>query len=60
VERLAERLRSAAAFGDVTELSALARELAAGPAATRPLASRIAQLAGEFDFGALHQLASSL
>jgi PAS domain S-box-containing protein len=60
VERLAARLQSAAAIGDVTELTALARELAAGPAATRPLASRIAQLAGEFEFDALQQLASSL
>jgi PAS domain S-box-containing protein len=60
VERLAERLQSAAAIGDVTELTALARELAAGPAATRPLASRVAQLAGEFEFGALQELASSL
>jgi PAS domain S-box-containing protein len=59
VERVAERLQAAAALGDVTELTALARELAAGPHDTRDLGNRIAQLAGEFEFGALEQLAAS-
>jgi hypothetical protein len=57
-------IRSAAApirdRRDVTELTALARDFAAGPAATRPLAARVTQLAGDFEFGALQELASSL
>jgi CheY-like chemotaxis protein len=60
VERLAERLQTAAALGDVTELTALARELSTGPLETRGLANRIAELTGEFEFGALEQLAALL
>jgi CheY-like chemotaxis protein len=60
VERVAERLQAAAALGDVTELTALARELAGGPRHTRDLAERIAQLAGDFEFEARQQLAATL
>ncbi len=59
VERIAERLQAAAALGDVSELSALARELegAAGPA--RALGERIALLSRDFDFDALQNLAAT-
>jgi hypothetical protein len=58
--QLYEARRPRSAIGDVTELTPLARELAAGPAARRPLAARVTQLAGQFDFGARQALASFL
>ena len=60
VERVAERLQAAAALGDIAALNALARELAAGPQATRDLAARVAQLTGDFEFEGLQALASDL
>ena len=59
VERIAERLRGAAALGDVGELGVLARELAAATGPARALGERIAQLTRDFDFDALQDLAAT-
>jgi len=59
VERIAERLRGAAALGDVGELGALARELDAAPGPARALGARIAQLTRDCDFDALQDLAAT-
>ncbi len=58
--RLAARLAEAAAMGSVTDLDALARELAAGPAEDAALGSQIGELAAAFDFEALGALATRL
>jgi CheY-like chemotaxis protein len=60
VARVAERLQSAAALGDIAALNALARELAAGPADTRDLAATVAQLTSDFEFEGLQDLAAHL
>ena len=59
VEHITERLRGAAALGDVGELGTLARELAAANGPARALGERIAQLTREFDFDALQHLAAT-
>jgi PAS domain S-box-containing protein len=59
VERIAERLRGAAALGDVGELGALARELAAAAGPAHALGERIAQLTRDFEFEALQDLATT-
>jgi PAS domain S-box-containing protein len=60
VEKIAERLRDAAALGDVGELGALARELAAAPGAGRTISDQIARMTRDFDFEALGNLATTM
>ena len=57
---IARRLSEAVTIGSVTDLEVLAEELGAGPAAEAVLGQRIAQLASEFDFEGLRELAESL
>jgi PAS domain S-box-containing protein len=57
---IARRLAEAAALGSVTDLEAVARELAAGPPEDAALAARIGALAAAFDFDAVGALAASL
>ena len=55
--RLAVRLHEAAGIGSVTDLEALAQELAVGDAGEAALGRRIARLAAQFDFDGLRELA---
>jgi CheY-like chemotaxis protein len=55
---VAERLRQAAMIGSVSELHAIARELALGDAQHSRLGHRIARLTNEFEFEAIEQLAA--
>jgi signal transduction histidine kinase/CheY-like chemotaxis protein len=57
---LAARLKEAVSIGAVTDLHAIAGELAGGDAADAALGRRLARLAGEFDFDGVSALASSL
>jgi CheY-like chemotaxis protein len=57
---LALRLHEAASIGSVTELEALAQELAVGDPAEAGIGRHIARLTGQFDFDALLALASRL
>jgi PAS domain S-box-containing protein len=59
VARVAERLQTAAALGDVGALGDLARELAGSAGPSRALGERIAQLTRDFDFDALQNLAAT-
>jgi len=58
--RLAARLSDAATVGSITDLEALARELAAGGPIEAALARRINRLLSAFDFDGLRALAASL
>jgi PAS domain S-box-containing protein len=55
---VAERLRQAAMIGSVSELHAIARELALGDAEHSRLGHRIARLTNEFEFEVIEQLAA--
>ena len=57
---LASRLRDAVAIGAVTDLHAIAGELAAGDETDAALGRRLARLAADFDFAAVSELAASL
>jgi CheY-like chemotaxis protein len=57
---IASRLRQAIALGDVSDLQALARQLAAGESSAASMGERINRLAMNFDFDALRELAESL
>jgi hypothetical protein len=57
---IAARLQEAVSIGAVTDLHAIAGELAAGDAADAALGRRLARLAGEFDFAGVSALAASL
>jgi PAS domain S-box-containing protein len=57
---IGRRLLDALAIGSVTDLDALADELAAGSEADAVLGQRIGRLAAEFDFTRLTELAESL
>jgi CheY-like chemotaxis protein len=57
---LAERLRQALAIGSVTDLDALARELASRDPGHAELGRRIERMASQFDFDALEALAGEL
>jgi PAS domain S-box-containing protein len=57
---LALRLHEAAAIGSVTDLEALAQELAVGDPGEAGLGRQIARLAGQFDFDELRALAGRL
>jgi PAS domain S-box-containing protein len=57
---VAARLRDAAALGAVSDLHAIANELAAGTEADAALGRRIARLAAGFDFAGVAQLATAL
>jgi PAS domain S-box-containing protein len=57
---IASRVRNAVTIGDVSDLDAIARELAAGDPATTLLGQRIARLVANFDFEGLRDLASAL
>jgi len=59
-EGLARRLADALAIGSVTDLEALAQELASGSPAAAALGSRIASLAARFDFDGLRELLAAL
>jgi HPt (histidine-containing phosphotransfer) domain-containing protein len=56
----AKRLRSAAEMGDVTELTAIAQEMAIRSKAFGPYESRIAQLTDDFNFEGILGLAEDL
>jgi PAS domain S-box-containing protein len=57
---LALRLHDAAAIGSVTDIEALAQELAVGDPGEAGLGRQIARLAGQFDFDELRALARRL
>jgi hypothetical protein len=57
---LAARLREAIAIGAVSDLEAMAEELARGGDSDRRLGHRLAQLAASFDFDGVRTLAASL
>jgi DNA-binding response OmpR family regulator len=57
---VSNRLRTAVAIGDVTDIQALARLLMEGDAAEAAVGERIGKLASHFDFAALSELADSL
>jgi CheY-like chemotaxis protein len=57
---LALRLHEAASIGSVTDLEALAQELAVGDPGEAGLGRQIARLAGQFDFDELRALAGRL
>ena len=57
---LAGRLREAVAIGAVTDLQAIANELAAGDEADAALGRRLARLATDFDFAGVSALANTL
>jgi PAS domain S-box-containing protein len=57
---LAAQLREAVAIGAVTDLHALANELAAGDEGDAALGRRLARLAADFDFAGVAELADAL
>jgi CheY-like chemotaxis protein len=57
---LAVRLHDAAAIGSITDLEALAQELAVGDPGEANLGRQIAKLAAQFEFDELRTLASRL
>jgi PAS domain S-box-containing protein len=57
---LASRLRDAVAIGAVTDLHAIANELASGDEADAALGRRLARLASDFDFEGVAALADTL
>jgi PAS domain S-box-containing protein len=57
---LAARLREAVAIGAVTDLHAIAGDLASGDAADAALGRRLARLAADFDFAGLAAIADTL
>jgi PAS domain S-box-containing protein len=57
---VARRLRDAAAIGNITELEALAQELAGADGGVLDLGNRVSSLASAFDFDALMRLADAL
>ena len=57
---LAARLREAVAIGAVTDLHAIANELAGGDEADAALGRRLARLAADFDFAGVTALAATL
>jgi len=57
---LAQRLREAADIGDIMTLNAIADELLARDAALEPLGRSISDLAGNFDFAGVEELAETL
>ena len=59
-EDVADRLRSAVAVGDVTDIHALAGALMRGTPAESALGERINRLVVEFDFTGLAKLGDSL
>jgi CheY-like chemotaxis protein len=54
---IGRRLHEAASIGNISELDAIAAELAKGGAAEAAVGSKVAHLAGTFDFAALIELA---
>jgi CheY-like chemotaxis protein len=56
----AERIRDAADMGDVTQLKAIAEELASQKDVLAPVAQKIIHLAEEFDFDGITKLATEL
>jgi PAS domain S-box-containing protein len=59
-EQAAERIKAAAEMGDVTELASIAEELKKSSASYLPLSKRIVQLAENFDFDGILELAAAL
>jgi PAS domain S-box-containing protein len=57
---IADRIRTAIAIGDVTDLQRLGQELGGALTAEKDLGTRIVRLAGSFDFEALGALADAL
>jgi len=56
----AKRMRKAADMGDVTQLKFMAQELTSQTQSFSPIGKKIIQLAEEFDFDAIKQLADKL
>jgi HPt (histidine-containing phosphotransfer) domain-containing protein len=57
---IAKRIRDAADMGDVTQLKAIAEELASKKDVLAPVAQKIIHLAEEFDFDGITKLATEL
>jgi len=59
-KEIADRIRNAVDVGDVTELSEIATELAARTDGSSQYEAKIGQLAEDFDFDGLVQLADTI
>ncbi|MBW1869737.1 MAG: hypothetical protein JRI73_10715, partial [Deltaproteobacteria bacterium] len=59
-KEIADRIRNAVDVGDVTELSEIATELSARTDGSSQYEAKIGQLAEDFDFDGLVQLADSI
>jgi HPt (histidine-containing phosphotransfer) domain-containing protein len=59
-EEAARRIKAAAEMGDVTELTSIAEELKNRSASCQPLSKRILQLAEDFDFDGILEIAAEL
>jgi two-component system sensor histidine kinase/response regulator len=60
IRRTAARMRNAAEMGDVTELTAIARELKSESDSWAPIAQKLSGLAESFDFDAVIKFAEAL